>query len=405
MKNYHLQMNYKLYYAAISFMILLMITGLFYDNEITFTFSFLLHSVLVTILTICLIIYPYFKNQIIRLLIITAGTAFFYMIFFIYPETVTSFILVCFNPAIAILFFNSTLFIFSAILNIISMIASFYYIIELDNEHYFSYITLDTMGNFVNFLVSQLILYVMYYLLNSRMKQQQTYYEQLQHSERLKTTGQLAAAVAHEIRNPLTTVKGFLQLYSEDNTISAQEIKQRFPLMISELNTAEEVITKFLTLSKPDTDHTLETVHVNVVLENIKELLKSYGFLHANAIELELEENCYICANKIEFKQLMINIIKNAIEASNVGDPVRIIARRKKRFVEIQIIDFGLGMSPSEVALLGTPFYSLKSNGTGLGLMICSNIVEKYQGSIHFQSAQNKGTTVTIRFPENTPHS
>ena len=144
---------------------------------------------------------------------------------------------------------------------------------------------------------------------------------------------------------------------------------------------------------------------MNIVLENIKELLKSYGFLHANTIELEIEENCYICANKIEFKQLMINIIKNAIEASNIGDPVRIITRKKKRFVEIHIIDYGLGMSPSEVALLGTPFYSLKSNGTGLGLMICSNIVEKYHGSIHFQSAQNKGTTVTIRFPETTPRS
>ena len=98
-------------------------------------------------------------------------------------------------------------------------------------------------------------------------------------------------------------------------------------------------------------------------------------------------------------KQLLINIIKNAIEASKEGDSVYIVAGRKKDAVEIKVIDYGTGMTEEEVNSLGTPFYSLKSKGTGLGMMICFNIAAKYKGTIRFQSAKGKGTTVTISFP------
>ena len=109
--------------------------------------------------------------------------------------------------------------------------------------------------------------------------------------------------------------------------------------------------------------------------------------------------DCTISANNIEFKQLLINIIKNAIEASNIGDLVFVTAGREKDFVVIKVIDQGRGMSETEVASLGTPFYSLKSKGTGLGMMICFNIVEKFKGTIDIQSSIDHGTTVTIRFP------
>ena len=110
-----------------------------------------------------------------------------------------------------------------------------------------------------------------------------------------------------------------------------------------------------------------------------------------------------ISANTIEFKQLLINIIKNAIEASTIGDLVLVTAGREKGFVVIQVIDHGRGMSEAEVASLGTPFYSLKSKGTGLGMMICFNIVEKFKGTIDFHSSIGHGTTVTIRFPFSKP--
>lgn len=112
-----------------------------------------------------------------------------------------------------------------------------------------------------------------------------------------------------------------------------------------------------------------------------------------------MDEELYITANTIEFKQLIMNLVKNAIEVSNKDDSVVIKVDGKNKEVEIKVMDVGFGMSEEQVQALGTPFYSLKSKGTGLGLMICFNIVEKYKGTIQFQSTVNQGTTVTVRFP------
>jgi len=399
MKDFYTQVNIKLYYTAILVLILIMFTGLLFDNTIELKVGFVLHSTFVFILSITLLLYPKFKNLFTRLIIIISGASLFYTVFFAYPETTSCFILICFIPTISILFFNTRLFYFSLILNIILMFSAFYYMIFLDTENAFALMKLDLMGNFINFSLSQVMIYIIYYLLHERIKQQQIYYEQLQNSERLKTTGQLAAAVAHEIRNPLTTVKGFLQLYKENEITTCEQVHDHFELMISELNTAEQVITQFLTLAKPDKKKEIEVVNVNVSLQSVTDLLKSYGFLRDNTIKLLVEEDCSILANKIEFKQLMINIIKNAFESSKPGDSVTISAVKKNGFVETQVIDHGYGMSEEEVASLGTPFYSLKRSGTGLGLMICYHIVEKYHGTIHFKSEIDKGTTVTICFP------
>jgi two-component system sporulation sensor kinase B len=152
-------------------------------------------------------------------------------------------------------------------------------------------------------------------------------------------------------------------------------------------------------VAKPDKNKSVEIVDVKIALQSVTDLIKSYGLLHDNDIDLTVQENLFITINIIEFKQLMINLIKNAIEASNHGDLVLIRSNKIKNYVEIQIIDFGCGMSEEEVNYLGTPFYSLKCKGTGLGMMICFNIVEKYQGTIQFNSIKGKGTTINIRFP------
>ncbi|MFB8376228.1 ATP-binding protein [Paenibacillus taichungensis] len=229
------------------------------------------------------------------------------------------------------------------------------------------------------------------------MKKQQLFHEQLQQSERLKMIAHLTAAVAHEIRNPVTVVRGFLQLYREDSAFD-DSVKKKFNLMIDELNTVEQITSQFLTLSKPNRDQQPEKVDVNDALQSVTGLVRSYAMLSDNQINIEAEENCFIFINPIEFKQLMMNLIKNALEASDMGKPVTVIAKRNHHYIEIKIIDEGSGMSEDEVKSLGTPFYSLKSNGTGLGLMICFNIVEKYDGEINYESLKGVGTTVTVRF-------
>ena len=151
-------------------------------------------------------------------------------------------------------------------------------------------------------------------------------------------------------------------------------------LMIDELKTAEHVLSQFLSIAKPDEHQHMETVNVRDALQSVTGLLMSYGLYHQNKIDLQVDEDLYIAANTIEFKQLFMNLVKNAIEVSTKDDSVIIRAEQQKnKEIEIKVIDSGFGMSEEQVQALGTPFYSLKSKGTGLGLMICFNIVENRQ--------------------------
>ncbi|KAA0546126.1 HAMP domain-containing histidine kinase [Bacillus sp. BGMRC 2118] len=400
MENGYTHFNKTLYYSTVLVVIALMLLGLFVDNPLRpyHTTGYITHVVLVILFSICLFMYPTFATRSLRFIIIIVASTYFYTIFFLYPDTWSNFIFLCFIPAISILFYDKRLFHFSLLFNTISVILLFSYITLDDRGILYSYIREDLIGNSINFLGSQAILYFIFYLSYGRLKKQRLYYEQIKQSERLKTTGQLAAAVAHEIRNPLTVVKGFLQLY-EQESVNNESSKRHYSLMINELNTAEQVISQFLSVAKPDKDSETELVNVKEVLSSVTDLLSSYGLLHDNKVELTAIDNCFIAANTIEFKQLLINIIKNAIEASKVGDCVVISAERKKGIVEIKVVDNGNGMTKEEINSLGTPFYSLKTKGTGLGMMICFNIATKYNGVILFDSVKNKGTTVTIRFP------
>ncbi|WP_307541036.1 HAMP domain-containing sensor histidine kinase [Paenibacillus sp. W4I10] len=253
------------------------------------------------------------------------------------------------------------------------------------------------VGNLVNIVASQVILFLIFHLTFSRIRKQQLYSEQLQQSERLKMIAHLTASVAHEIRNPVTVVRGFLQLYRQDPSFS-DPVRSKFALMIDELNTVEHVTSQFLTLAKPNKDLQPEIVDVRKVIESVTGLLSSYAMLSDKHIHIQVDKDCMIHINTIEFKQLLMNLIKNALEASNAGQTVQVTAKRVKHHVEIKIIDEGSGMSEDQVKSLGTPFYSLKHNGTGLGLMICFNIVEKYGGHIKYHSSQGHGTSVAIRF-------
>ena len=278
------------------------------------------------------------------------------------------------------------------------IVFTFSYILLIDQGNFYPYIKLDLFGNFINFLTSQVIIYFIYYLTQNRIEKMQLYYEEIKQAERLKTAGQLAAAVAHEIRNPLTVVKGFLQLYEQEATIDGQKTTN-YSLLIDELDAAEQVISQFLTLSKPSKNPTVELVEVKESLQSVSELLYSYGLQRGIKIDLIAENNHLIKINRIEFKQLLVNLIKNAIEASKDDDIILVSLNRVRDSVEIKIIDQGQGMSKEEIESLGTPFYSLKSKGTGLGMMICFNIVAKYKGKINFQSFKGQGTSVTISFP------
>lgn len=400
--NSYKDFNVKVYYGVIAFIIMFMVSGMvasFFMETAGLRVGNYFNAVEVVLLSVLLLLYPKISGWWLNFLIIIVGTSYFYTIFYVYPDTWSSFIFVCFIPAISILFFDKQLFIFSMVMNICLYFLGYAYILFMDKAETFGLLGVNVPGNIINFLGSQALLYCIFLLTYERIKKQQLYYKQLQQSERLKTTGQLAAAVAHEIRNPLTVVKGFLQLYQQEEKMD-EGSKRNYSLMIDELNTAEHVLSQFLMLAKPDNDIKLEKVEVESLLQSVTDLVKSYGILRDNNIFLHhVEKDCYILVNIIEFKQLMINLLKNAMEASPYGEPIFIESEIQKDMVEIKVTDHGCGMSEEEVQSLGTPFYSLKSKGTGLGMMICFNIVEKYNGKINIESKKGEGTAVKIQFP------
>ncbi|PKG24210.1 sensor histidine kinase [Niallia nealsonii] len=390
--------NIKHYYNFILAIIVLLILGIISSYE-HFTVEYMLLLAIVMVISILLLIYPKYETFLMRVGIILSGTIYFYSLFYIYPETWSTFIFICFIPALSILFFDVKLFYFSSVLNSLLYALIYSYIILFEGNPAFNYMRIDIIGNITNFLGSQTIIFFIFQLTHNRIKQQQLYYEHLQQSEKLKTTWQLAAAVAHEIRNPLTVVKGFLQLYESDASTPSDR-KSTYRLMMDELNMAEKVISQFLMVAKPDTgEKNTEIIDVGQELQNIVDLMKSYSFLNDSEFFLELESDCQINMDAMEFKQLFINIIKNAIEASSHGQTIKIVNEKENNYIYINVIDSGHGMTKEELQSLGTPFYSLKSKGTGLGMMICYNIVLKYQGTMDIKSEKEKGTAVTVKFP------
>ena len=212
--------------------------------------------------------------------------------------------------------------------------------------------------------------------------------------ERLNMVGEMAAGIAHEVRNPLTTVRGFLQLLeSKDETMPYHEF---FDLMIQELDRANLIITDFLSLAKEkSTDFTL--VNITKIVKSLIPLLSADALNQDKEINLELEEVQDFLGNENELRQLILNLARNGLEAMQVGSTITIQTLNLQNCIILRVCDQGGGIDPMIFKKLGTPFLTTKEQGTGLGLAICQNIVARHNAVIDFESNPT-GTTVTVKF-------
>lgn len=222
--------------------------------------------------------------------------------------------------------------------------------------------------------------------------------ELLRRSDKLKTVGQLAAGMAHEIRNPLTTIKGFLQMLSKESAPP-----HYLNTMKEELSRIECITNEFIVLSKPHAVR-FDKKEVISILRSIKTLLDSEANLNNMSIELYYDgQNSSIYCDENQLKQVFINVIKNAMDSMPKGGKVMIESTTLHNKVLIRVIDHGCGMDSERIKHLGEPFYSTKEKGTGLGLMVSYKIIEEHQGEIEIQSELYKGTTVDIILPRHEP--
>jgi PAS domain S-box-containing protein len=217
--------------------------------------------------------------------------------------------------------------------------------------------------------------------------------ERLRKTEKLSVVGELAASVAHEIRNPLTSIKGFIQfMKSNDNNNQSY-----YSIILDELERINQISSELLALGKPR-EVQFDKCDINQIFASVMWLLESQANLYNVKIEYHRDNTLdRIECEPNQLKQLFINIIKNSIEADSKNVNIHVGELMNK--LQIIIHDDGNGIDEDRMERLGEPFYSSKEKGTGLGLAVSYRIIQAHRGSIHFDSKLNKGTTVTISLP------
>lgn len=219
-------------------------------------------------------------------------------------------------------------------------------------------------------------------------------------SEKLAVVGQLAAATAHEIRNPLTSIKGFLQLLEHrlKGNQHESEIKEYTRIMVEEVDRMEKIIRDFLLMTKPS-DVTREQADLNAVIERMLVLVQNQATLRNIEVVTDLMPLPHVLMHKEAIQQVILNLLRNAFEAMNIGGVLTLKTYEEVKYVAVVVNDTGVGMTEEEIANLGSPFYSTKTEGTGLGLTVSSKIIREHGGLLEVESVKNVGTTITIKLP------
>ena len=214
-------------------------------------------------------------------------------------------------------------------------------------------------------------------------------------SEKLSIAGQLAAGIAHEIRNPLTAIKGFLQIMQPDITNHSQY----FHIIFSELNRIEMILSELLMLAKPQETKFRKT-NLVALLNDVAILLETQGNMNnVSIIQEHTFSEIQINCDENQLKQVFINLFKNAIDAMPKGGKVTVRTEKINQSVKITIQDEGVGIPPEFMKRIGEPFLTTKEKGNGLGLMITYKIIENHCGHMYVESEVGKGSIFTIVIP------
>nr|WP_155111728.1 ATP-binding protein [Metabacillus mangrovi] len=219
--------------------------------------------------------------------------------------------------------------------------------------------------------------------------------DQMVYLDKLTTIGQMAASIAHEIRNPVTAVRGFIQFLQEDTP--DPKLKEFSPLILAELDRTNKIITDYLKLAKP-LDFELAKVNMDELLADSVELLKPMATYENAEIILNMSPSPNVYGDAEHLKQAVMNVLKNAIESLENGGVVT-VSKKPDYYngkVILTIEDNGKGMTEEQLHNIGLPFYTTKTKGTGLGTMITNRLIHDMDGRIEYSSKLNEGTAVTI---------
>jgi signal transduction histidine kinase len=221
-------------------------------------------------------------------------------------------------------------------------------------------------------------------------------------SEKSKVIGELAASIAHEIRNPLTTVRGFMQLSKEKNPTGDYE-----KIVLEEIDRINEVLKELLLLAKPEanasTERDQEELSTDVYQEvmNVSKLFQGASHEQNKEIKIisRLQSTARAAMSKSHFKQVVINILKNSLEALSEKGAIKIILDAVDEQIRVTITDNGKGITKERLTRIGEPYFTNKEKGTGIGLTICFKLIKDYGGEMVVKSKAGWGTSVTLWLP------
>ncbi|MBB6671325.1 sensor histidine kinase [Cohnella nanjingensis] len=242
-------------------------------------------------------------------------------------------------------------------------------------------------------------IWLLFSLFNKAVSDKQLYLEYLR-SEKVDTINHVAASLAHEVRNPLTAVIGFLKIIRND-TISKEKTNHFIDICMDEIKRTEIILSEYLSISKPS-KQVYEPIDLTRLLNAIVDIMTPYANMNnVHLVTSDYGQEINVSANPNEMKQLLINFIKNAIEActSVSNGQVSIRVYRESRYAKITILDNGIGMSKVQVDRLGIIYFSTKTKGTGVGLTYSYQLIRSMKGDVSVQSEPGKGTEFIISLP------
>lgn len=246
------------------------------------------------------------------------------------------------------------------------------------------------------FVVQGLSMGLVVYLVET-MKYNAQMRKELIKAEKMSILTQISASISHEVKNPITITQGFVEALEDED--SKERRKEYVGYILEELQRAQNIIYEFLALTKPELD-SMTSINISKELSYSVNLMKPFAKSHKVKIEVEnIDDQCMILGDRQKIRQCFINLIKNSIEAMENGGELWIKANKNSNRISIDIIDNGVGMTPNEVSKLGTPYFTTKEEGTGLGMMIVFNIIKTMKGDIKVESEKGKGTKFMITFP------
>jgi PAS domain S-box-containing protein len=228
------------------------------------------------------------------------------------------------------------------------------------------------------------------------------------HNDKLAMLGKIAASIAHEIRNPLTSIRGFIQLLKPDLTALG---KQAYAdIMLQEIDRANDIIYEFLNSSKPSAPDK-KTIAVSTLVKDVSLLYDSEALLKGCSIETgDIDPSIVVSIDVKQIKQVLLNLVKNAMEELSRPEArrpgvIRLNASQSGGYVVITVEDNGDGIDEGILAKLFDPFFTTKEEGTGLGLAVSYRIIKNHGGRIQVKSIRNERTEFRIYLPVDSDSS